>query len=258
MKENHKPPISAYIRTLNEERMIGDVVRAARQIADEIIVIDSGSTDETVAIATDAGASVIAHEWKGNGRQKRIAEVACRNDWLLDLDADEIVTTAFANEVSALFAGGEPPQNAYKTMLALAPPVGEPWRKFGLQSRYKLYDRRHFRAPDHEAWDQFDVPPNAKVGALREPILHYAFKDFAQLIGKLNRNSSVRAEKLEPKSAPYLAIRILLGWPFYFIKKYVLQQYFRGGVYGFALAMMSAQGRWFRDVKSWERIRAKK
>ncbi|NNE42259.1 MAG: glycosyltransferase family 2 protein [Marinicaulis sp.] len=258
MEDKSKPSISVYIRTLNEERMIGDVVRAAQQVADEIVVIDSGSTDETVAIAASAGARIVTHEWAGNGRQKRIAEDACKCDWLLDLDADEIITPAFADEVSALFARGKPPNDAYRTMLALAPPVGEPWRNFGLQTRYKLYDRRCFRAPDHEAWDQFEVPAGANIGVLREPILHYAFKDFAQLIGKLNRNSSVRAEKLKPKSAPYLAIRILFGWPFYFIKKYFLQQYFRGGIYGFAIALMSAQGRWFRDVKSWERLQSKK
>lgn len=252
-----RPPISAYIRALNEERMIGDVIRGALQVAQEVVVIDSGSTDRTVAIAEEAGARVIAHEWLGNGHQKRLGEDACAHDWLLDLDADEIVTPALAAEIAALFSGGEPAHRIYQTPLALAPPVGEPWRAFGLQIRRKLYNRKAVRAPAHDAWDQFEIPAGETVGVLKEPILHYAFTGAEQFMAKLNRNSSVRARALKLKPRPYLALRILFGLPFYVAKKYLLQQYFRGGVYGFALAFMSGYGRWLRDVKMWERSAAR-
>lgn len=246
-------PVSAYIRTLNEERMIADVVRAALQVASEVVVVDSGSTDRTVALAEAAGARVLHQEWLGNGYQKRVGEDACVNDWLLDLDADEIVSPELTAEIKSLFADGGPPSAIYRTPLALVPPVGSPWRRFGLQTRHKLYDRRVVRAPAHKAWDQFDIPEGAAVGRLQEPILHYAFTGAAQFMGKLNRNSSIRAEALPLKSKPYLALRIVFGMPFYFAKKYFLQQYFRGGVYGFSLALMSGYGRWLRDVKMWER-----
>lgn len=233
--------------------MIADVVRAALAVAREVVVVDSGSTDKTIALAKEAGARVIEHEWLGNGRQKRLAEDACAHDWLLDLDADEIVTPELATEIAALFSNGAAPRRIYFTPLALAPPVGAPWRNFGLQSRHKLYDRRAVRIPDHEAWDQFDIPEGETVGVLKQPILHHAFTGAEQFMAKLNRNSSVRANALPLKPRAYLALRILFGAPFYFAKKYVLQQYFRGGVYGFALASMSAYGRWLRDVKMWER-----
>lgn len=252
-----RPPISAYIRALNEERMIGDVIRAALQVAQEVVVIDSGSTDRTIAIAEEAGARVIAHEWLGNGHQKRLGEDACAHDWLLDLDADEIVTPELAAEIAALFSGGEPARRIYQTPLALAPPVGKPWRAFGLQMRRKLYNRKAARAPAHDAWDQFETPAGEAVGVLKEPILHYAFTGAEQFMAKLNRNSSVRARALKLKPRPYLALRILFGLPFYVAKKYLLQQYFRGGVYGFALAFMSGYGRWLRDVKMWERSGAR-
>lgn len=248
-----RPPISAYIRTLNEARMITDVIAAALQVADEVIVIDSGSTDETRALATQAGAKVIEQPWLGNGRQKRIAEDAARNNWLLDLDADEIVSTELGAEIIALFAAGDPASPVYRTDLALVPPVGDPWLTFGRQKRHKLYDRRVLRQPDHEAWDQFDIPDGVRVGCLHNPILHHAFDGVAGFQGKLNKHSSVRAEILPLKSSISLALRIIFGFPFYFAKKYVLQQYFRGGIYGFALAALSAQGRWLKDVKMWER-----
>lgn len=237
--------------------MIAEVVRAALLVADEVVVIDSGSTDRTQAIAKEAGARVLEHEWLGNGRQKRLAEEACTHDWLLDLDADEIVTPALAEEIATLFSQGSPPCPIYRTDLALVPAVGKPWLTFGLQKRHKLYDRRAIRQPDHEAWDQFDIPADMRVGRLQNPVLHYAFDGVAGFMGKLNKHSSVRADTLPLKSQGYLGLRIIFGLPFYFAKKYFLQQYFRGGIYGFALAMMSAQGRWLKDVKMWERAHDK-
>ncbi len=248
-----KPPVSAYIRAKNERRMIGDVVRAALQAADEVVVIDSGSTDETIALATAAGARVIRQEWLGNGRQKRFAEDKCGHDWLLDLDADEIVTPELAEEIRALFAEGAPSCGVYRTPVAIAPPVGKPWIGFGGVIRHKLYDRRQVRAPDHAAWDQFEIPAGVAVGVLKNPLLHYAFSDTAHLIDKLNRNSSTRARELEPKPAPLLILRIFFGLPFYVAKRYLLGGLFRGGVYGFAFSMMSGFGRWMRDVKMYER-----
>jgi len=248
------PPVSAFIRTRNEARMIGEVVRAAHLAADEVVVVDSGSTDDTVAIAEAAGARVVRQAWLGNGRQKRFAEDLCRHDWLLDLDADEVVTPALAAEIAALFAAGAPPRRVYRTPVAIAPPVGEPWVGFGGVIRHKLYDRRIVRAPDHEAWDQFDLPPGEPVGVLKAPILHYAFAGAAHLIDKLNRNSSTRARVLRPKPPPVLVLRILFGLPFYVGKRYVLDGLFRGGLYGFAFSMMSGFGRWLRDVKMYERV----
>lgn len=248
-----KPPLSAYIRTKNEARMIGDVVRAALRVAREVVVVDSGSTDETVALANAAGARVIAQEWLGNGRQKRIAEEACENDWLLDLDADELVPPELADEIAALFQDGEPTFSIYRTPMAMAPAVGPVWRGFGGVVRRKLYDRRVVRAPDHKAWDQFDPPPGVEIGRLREPIVHHAFTGAEHLMEKLNKNSSTRARELKPKPTPILVLRIFFGLPVYVFKRYVLNGLFRGGVYGFAFAMMSGFGRWMRDVKMFER-----
>lgn len=251
--KNQKPPLSAFIRTRNESRMIARVVKAALQAADEVVVVDSGSDDDTVALAEAAGARVVRQDWLGGGRQKRFAEDQCRHDWLLDLDADEALTPALAAEIRTLFAAGEPPFSVYRTPVAIAPPIGKPWIGFGGVIRHKLYDRRVLRAPDHEAWDQFDIPGGVKAGALKAPILHYAFSDAAHLIDKLNRNSSTRARALEPKPAPLLILRIFFGLPFYVAKRYLLDGLIRGGVYGFAFSVMSGVGRWMRDVKMYER-----
>jgi glycosyltransferase involved in cell wall biosynthesis len=249
-------PVSCYIRTLNEERVLGRVVAAAREVVDEIVVVDSGSSDATVAIAQAAGARVIQQEWLGNGRQKRFAEDQCRNDFLLDLDADEVMSPTLAAEIRALFAVGPPPFPIYELRLVTVPPVGKPWTNISVARRRKLYDRRVVRAPDHKAWDQFEVPAGVKVGRLTGDLLHYSFRDLAQLVDKLNRVSTVRAREGKRAGRVVVVGRLLFAWPFYFLKHFVLRGLYRAGIYGIVLASISAYGRWLRDAKMYERILA--
>jgi glycosyltransferase involved in cell wall biosynthesis len=245
-------PVSCYIRTLNEERKIGEVVAAARAVVDEVVVVDSGSTDATVAIAQAAGARVIHQEWLGNGRQKRFAEEQCRNDYLLDLDADEVVSPALAEEIRALFGAGSAPLPIYRLELVMVPPTGKPWHGFWRARRCKLYDRRVVRVPDHKAWDQFEVPDDARVGHLSAPLFHHSYRDLAHLVTKLNRASTVRAMETRRRGRLAVGARVLFAFPVYFAKHYLQRGLFRGGVYGVALASILAYGRWLRDAKMYE------
>ena len=87
-------PLSAFIISKNEADRISRPIKSVIDWVDEVIVVDSGSTDDTVAVAERLGARVVHHEWKGYGAQKRHGEDQCRNHWLLNLDADEEVTEA--------------------------------------------------------------------------------------------------------------------------------------------------------------------
>jgi glycosyltransferase involved in cell wall biosynthesis len=245
-------PISAYIRTKNEERMIGDVVRAAKLVADEVVLVDSGSTDRTIEIAEAEGARVIRTAWHGWGKQKRIGEDACTHDWLFDLDADEIVTPELAAEIRTLFANGEPPAPVYELLMATAPPVGAPWMDYNLVDRRKLYDRRVIRQPDHAMSDQFKVPDGVRVGHLRGRLLHYSFTELAQLEDKFNRHSSAAARDNKLKPFWLVALRLVFAKPLYFLNQYVRRGLWRAGWYGFAVANIAAHGRWLKDAKMME------
>jgi glycosyltransferase involved in cell wall biosynthesis len=245
-------PVSAYIRTKNEERLIGEVVRAALAAVDEVVLIDSGSTDRTIEIAEAAGARVVRETWHGWGRQKRIGEDACRHDWLFDLDADEIVTPELASEIRALFAGGEPAHRVYQLLMATAPPVGAPWMTFNLVDRRKLYDRRVIRQPDHPMDDQFRVPAGLTVGRLKGRLLHRSFTELAQLEEKFNRHSSASARDKRLKPFWQVAVRLLAAKPFYFLNQYLRRGLWRAGWYGFAVAEIAAHGRWLKDAKMME------
>lgn len=246
------PPITLYIRTKNEERKIADVIRAAQAVVSEVVLVDSGSTDKTIEIAEGLGARVIRSAWLGGGKQKRIAEDAAANDWLLDLDADEIVTPELAAEIRGLFANGAPSASIYEMRMATAPPVGPVWRDFNLVDRRKLYDRRVVRQPDHANWDQFKVPDGARIGKLRAPLVHYSFRDLAQLEDKFNRNSSGRAADTELRPFWIVALRMAFASPFYFFNQYFRRGLWRAGWYGFAVAHIAAHGRWLKDAKMME------
>lgn len=245
-------PISCYIRTKNEERMIGDVIRAAQRVASEVVLVDSGSTDKTLEIAEGLGARVLRAPWLGGGKQKRLGEDACTHDWLLDLDADEVVTPELAEEIRALFAGGAPPAPVYEMKMAPAPPIGGVWLDYNLVDRRKLYDRRVIRQPDHANWDQFKVPANVPVGRLDARLVHYSFRDLAHLEDKFNRNSSGRARDTKLRPFWVVATRMLLARPFYFLNHYIRRGLWRAGWYGMAVANIAAHGRWLKDAKMLE------
>ncbi|MCP5145360.1 MAG: glycosyltransferase family 2 protein [Gammaproteobacteria bacterium] len=98
-------PISVFVIALNEADRIGRTLASVADWADEVIVIDSGSTDGTCDIARAAGARVISHDWPGYGQQKIFGEQQCRNRWLLNLDADEVVSPALADSIRSFING---------------------------------------------------------------------------------------------------------------------------------------------------------
>lgn len=248
-------PVSCYIRTLNEERTIAAVIAAVRSLVSEVVVVDSGSTDGTVAIAQSLGARVVHQPWLGSGRQKRFAEEQCRHDYLLDLDADEVVSPALAAELRSLFGDGMPRFPVYELKLVIVPPAGRPWWNVGGARRRKLYDRRVVRQPDHAAWDQFELPDGIAVGRLAGPLMHHAFRDIEHMMQKLNRVTSVRARETRlDRGRMQVAARVLLAYPVYFLKHYLQRGYFRLGVYGIAIAATLAYGRWLRDAKMYEQL----
>ncbi|MEL6598007.1 MAG: glycosyltransferase family 2 protein [Pseudomonadota bacterium] len=244
-------PISCYIRTLNEADRIATTVAAAFKVADEVIVVDSGSTDDTVAVAEGAGARVIAQPWLGNGFQKRTGEEAAQHDWLLDLDADEEVSDTLAATIAGLFAEG-PADSVYGLDLCLRPPGGPLWEGFFNVTRAKLYDRRVHRMPEHKAWDQLQGIDEKKLRLLKGPLIHHGHRNLAQVVAKMNSVSTVRARETRKRPLWELRLRIVLGGPVYFLKQYVQKGGWRGGMYGFALCCILSWARWLRDVKQFE------
>ena len=253
MTGGERPPISCYIRTLNEESRIGAAVRAAFSVAREVVVVDSGSTDGTVAAAEAAGARTVEQPWLGGGHQKRVGEDACRHDWLLDLDADEIVSEELAGEILILFASGEPDADVFRLPLVIVDPSGRIWRKARAPRRIKLYDRRKVRIPAHGAWDQFRIPAGLRVRRLEGPLLHYAFDDIGHLSRKQGSAMVRRVRFLDDGRRRSVALRVRFGLPVFFLRNYLLRGQWREGRYGFLLALTTAYNHWLRYAMLYER-----
>tara|TARA_X000000950_G_scaffold113779_1_gene143178 strand:- start:938 stop:1729 length:792 start_codon:yes stop_codon:yes gene_type:complete len=258
MKMDKKIPLSCYIRTLNEADRIAAVIQPVIDIGAEVIVIDCGSTDETPTIAEQLGARVIHQEWLGNGHQKKIGEQAATNDWLLDLDADEVLSPELQQELKNLFHDTSPEPNVYAIKMLTVPPfpAGSIWRHGNQAWRKKLYHRGIIQMPAHAAWDQ--LPADHPSQKLKGSILHYSFQNIEQQVQKMNRVSTVRASETTLKSKHILRTRILFAYPLYFSKKYIKNRLYREGVYGFACAAVIAANRWLKDVKMYELHLAKK
>lgn len=245
---------SCFIIARNEARRIGEVIASVRDLADEVVVIDSGSTDGTQQIAETLGARVIFNEWPGYGPQKRFGEEQCRNDWLLNLDADEVLSDELRAEIRALFANGEPPLPLYRIDIVPVPPYGDrrPWY-LNRNRRIRLYDRRVMRFPDHPTWDAIDIPKDRPFGSLKGIVRHYSMQSFEHQFAKMNSYTTALAKSVPPKSMTNLTVRLFLGFPFDFFRAYIIRGHFVGGRYGFALAMLYAFTRFMRTVKMMER-----
>ena len=244
--------ISCYIRTFNEETNIGRTVTAARLVAHEVVVVDSGSTDGTVTAAESAGARVIRQTWLGNGHQKRVGEEACRHDWLLDLDADEVVSKELAEEIAVLFKNREPNTGVCSILLTTVDPTGRIWRKSRPPRRAKLYHRTRFRMPAHGAWDQLQIPRKVPVYKLKNAILHYGLTNIAHLSRKQGDAINRRLRYVRSRSRFSTACRVYLCFPLYFAKRYFMRGLWREGPYGFMCALVGAYNHWLRDASLYE------
>lgn len=250
-------PISCYIRTLDEERRIGEVLDSVKSLCSDVLLVDSGSKDRTLEIAEEKGARVVNQSWLGNGHQKRVGEREARFDWVLDIDADEVLSDELQGEIRELFSKGEPSQDGFWFRIVTISPFGEVWEKCCEVLRVKLYDRRKLQIPDHPAWDQFSISSEQNVGVLRGALWHHSFASCEHLVGKLNRVSSVRAQEKKIKPLWLLRLRIIFGFWMYLWRNVVWRGMWRGGLYSLVVAAISAGGRWLSDVKMYEIHRRK-
>jgi len=241
--------VSAFVITRNEEARLGRTL-AALSWVDQIVVVDSGSTDDTVAIARDAGAEVHHRDWTGYGPQKVHAESLCRHDWLLNVDADEVVTPALAEEIAAILAGGAEPGGWKVRILTVYPGETRPRPLARDYNVVRFYHRSVGRYSDHPLFDRvaLDVPARQ----LRAPIHHFALLSFRQMVAKENAYSSYAASVATPRRRATLILRLYLQMPLSFLKFYLLHRHVLGGWKGFMFALTAAFARTLRIAKMLE------
>lgn len=245
-------PISVFIITLNEAARLPATL-AALGWADQVIVVDSGSTDATVEIARAAGAEVHHRDWSGYGPQKVHAETLCRNDWLLNVDADEVVTPELAAELAALFRGPPPPGAWRLRILNIYPGDTRPRPLADDYNVVRLYHRSVGGYRDHPLFDRVELRDGLRPAQLRHPAHHFALTDWHHFIEKENRYSSYQAESARTRGRTGLLLRLWIEMPWAFFKFYILRRHIAGGWKGFVFALSAAHARTMRIAKMLER-----
>lgn len=252
-------PISIFFITQNEVDRLGDSIRAVRHLSDDIVIVDSGSTDGTQALAEALGARVVFNSWPGFGPQKRFAEEQCRHEWLLNLDADEVVPPELAGEIERLFVNGEPPKQAYEIPIAeIFPGEKEPHSWAYSLSPVRLYRKDAGRYSTSIVHDRVDLRPGVKVGKLRTRIHHRSVRSLGAQIEKLNKYTEQQADDLEMRGVSIPTWRVYVELPANFFKAYFGRRHFVRGTYGFLTAMNYAISRHLRMAKHYERKHLKK
>ena len=221
-------PLSAVIITKNAATQIGACL-ASLAFADEVLVVDSGSTDGTVDIARAAGARVLQAEWLGFGRQKQFAVTHAAHDWVLCLDADERVSDALrASIVSALMS---PRATAY-AMARCNRFMGH-WLRHGEgypDWSLRLFDRRHARWSDDPVHEK--VLANARPARLSGDLLHDSAETLDRYLDKQNRYTTLQAEAMRAAGKHASLVRLVLSPLARFIKFYVIRLGFLDGQAG--------------------------
>lgn len=229
--------ISAAIITFNEERNIARVIESLR-CCDEILVLDSGSNDRTVEIATKLGARVVEASWHGYAAQKNIAAQLATHDWVLALDADESLSEALEAEIWQIKKSG--PQFDGYTMPRLAQYLGR-WILHGgwyPDRKVRLFDRRKAKWVGQYVHESVQV--NGKIGHLESNILHFTCSSLSEHLKSMDRYTTLAAEGLVAQGAKITLGKILVDPPWTFFRSYVLQRGFLDGLEGLAIAYMAA------------------
>jgi glycosyltransferase involved in cell wall biosynthesis len=223
--------LSVVLITLNEAANLPRTLASVRW-AQEIVIVDSGSTDGTLEIARQAGARVFEEEWKGFGAQKNSAISRASGDWILSLDADEEVSPELAAEIQALLAG-DPPFSAYR-MPRLNHFLGRPLRHGGYWPDPKLRLFRRGLAQFQDRLVHESVEAAGPVGTLSNPLLHHCYGTLEDYVEHMNRYSTLGAQTLvsagrAPRSLPALAWTALMNPAATFLYNYVFRLGFLDG-----------------------------
>lgn len=244
--------LSLYVITMNEEERLPRTLEAARAIADEIVIVDSGSTDGTEAVAQRYGARFIHNDWTSFGHQVSVAEKLCHNDWVLRLDADEVLSPELAREIAEIKKN--PDCDGYRIRISDVYP-GKPlpirWAR-----HYKLirmYHRKKFSMLGHLDHDDVDpIVAHPKVRTLRGLVHHYSYLTLYQFWAKQNRATDTQIAMLIKAGKRYSPWRMVGTTTLTFLKYYILGRHFLYGWWGFINCANIAMVRFLKFAKWYE------
>ena len=243
------PKVSVTIITLNEAAHIAAAIDSVSW-ADEILVVDSGSTDGTPEMARAKGATVVCREWPGWVEQKNFAAGQAAHDWIFSLDADERVPPPLAGEIRELLSG-EPPMRGYRVPRVTFH-LGKWIRTTDFYPDYqtRLYDRRAARWRGKYVHESVSV--DGPVGRFRHDLEHYSFRDLRDQLDRVNHYTTLAAQQMHETGRRAglfdLAIHPLAA----FLRNYLLRLGILDGTPGLIISIVNAYSVFLKFAKLWE------
>ena len=243
-------PVSCFIISHNAAEYIERALTSVKNLADEIIVVDSGSTDETTKIATSYGAKVFHRTGDGHGSQKRFAEDQCSNNWLLNIDADEWLEIELAQNIRRLFEHGAPekPLWYFRRGDIYFGDRTIHWHT-NLEHVPRLYDKRKIRFSDISL-HKSELTLTEKKGTLRGVLCHAHARKVGHMIRKEMNYSKIG---MRDRYLPILIVSLFWSFPQCFLKHYFLRHHILGGRKGFSYSMIRAYVRFLRTAMEIEK-----
>lgn len=244
------PKLSVTIITRNEAHNVGAAIDSVSW-ADEVLVVDCGSTDDTVAVAQGRGARVLQREWRGYGDQKNYAAGQAANDWILSLDADERITPALAAEIQQLLSS-EPRHAGYR-IPRVSWYLGA-WIRttdWYPDRQLRLYDRRRGRFTARRVHES--VALSGQAGTLKHEIEHRPYRGISDHLQRMDRYTSLAAEELDSEGRRSGLWPLLLQPWAAFVRNYVIRFGFRQGTRGLIVSLLNAYYVFLKFAKLWER-----
>jgi glycosyltransferase involved in cell wall biosynthesis len=239
--------LSIIIVAKNEAINIVDCVRSAR-FADEVIVLDSGSTDGTPDLASAEGARVVNTDWPGYGPQNNRGIDLAGGDWFFSLDADERISPELAAEIRAAIdrsdvEGFRVPRTSMF--------CGRFMKHGGWNPDYTRRLSRRAKGRFTEHYLHANLRIEGRIGTLRNPIVHYSYRSMEAVLEKLNRYSSASARDMITAGRKGSLGRAIGHGVWAFFRTYILRLGFLDGRFGFMLAVSNAEGTYYRYIKLW-------
>jgi glycosyltransferase involved in cell wall biosynthesis len=249
---NSSKPVSVVILTKNEERFIARAI-ASVWWADEVLILDSGSTDRTVELATSMGAIVHHQDWLGWRIQHEAAASLATHDWIFSIDADEIVLTELSESVVAAMSSNPDPRNGYvverrdEFLGTLMPNMR---RRSKRKAFVRLYNRQFGRYdPELDIHEQIRCP--GRLIPLGGALLHWRNYTLDQQAHTLNNNAGIEARMIL-KSGRHGGLRLIFKPFARFFWLYVLCGNWRLGIKGYVWSLLHAGAEFLRQAKAWE------
>ena len=244
--------------TKNSAKRLEPTLNAIAKVADEIVILDSGSTDNTKEIAEKYKALFAYNEWTSFSGQKKAAEAKCRYQWLLNLDDDEVLSPELIEEINN-FKQNPDADVCLLKIGDMFPGYTKP-RKWGrMYNIIRMYNRNAASMPDDYTKDRIVInKENPTIKQFNGLVYHYSFQGITPLINKLNLFTDEVVKTMLAKGKKYSKARVFTEFPVQFCKYYFHKRYIFNGYYGFIVAVIYSFFRFVRIAKYMEAKKAEK